>query len=132
MVDFKSIDRRLVAALFVPVRRSFSEELSPKVSLDGSSTAFQKINESDMLLLPDPDTAFLDPALHHPDAERYLRRIQPGTMERYSRRPAVRREKSCEAYLTEKWASPPLPISDLRWSLHLQLHCFVRTPPGLL
>ena len=40
-----------------------------------------------MLLLPDPDTAFVDPACKIPTLSVICDVIQPGSMERYSRDP---------------------------------------------
>ena len=71
------------------------------IGFDGSSIrGFQKINESDMLLLPDPDTAFLDPACTVPTLSVICDVIQPGSMERYSRDPRFVAKKA-EAFLTE-------------------------------
>jgi glutamine synthetase len=43
------------------------------IGFDGSSIrGFQVINESDMLLIPDPSTAFMDPFTEHPDGGVYL------------------------------------------------------------
>src|SRR5436305_10770945 len=68
MVDFKFIDLPGLWQHFsIPVEE-FSEELFTEgIGFDGSSIrGFQKINESDMLLLPDPDTAIVDPACKIP------------------------------------------------------------------
>src|ERR687886_1422795 len=68
MVDFKFVDLPGLWQHFsIPVDE-FSEALfSEGIGFDGSSIrGFQKIHESDMLLLPDPDTAFLDPACRIP------------------------------------------------------------------
>ena len=102
MVDFKFIDLPGLWQHFsIPVEE-FSEELfSEGIGFDGSSIrGFQKINESDMLLLPDPDTAFLDPACTIPTLSVICDVIQPGSMERYSRDPRFVAKKA-EAFLTE-------------------------------
>src|SRR5215217_9421485 len=68
MVDFKFIDLPGLWQHFsIPVEE-FSEALFTEgIGFDGSSIrGFQKINESDMLLLPDPSTAIKDPALNVP------------------------------------------------------------------
>src|ERR1044071_3869360 len=71
------------------------------IGFDGSSIrGFQKINESDMLLLPDPDTSFLDPACTIPTLSIICDVIQPGSMERYTRDPRFVAKKA-EAFLTE-------------------------------
>jgi glutamine synthetase len=55
---------------------------------DGSSIrGFQAIHESDMLLLPDPTTAYMDPFRQHPTLVMNFFIHDPLTMERYSRDP---------------------------------------------
>jgi len=102
MVDFKFIDLPGLWQHFsIPVEE-FSESLFTEgIGFDGSSIrGFQKINESDMLLLPDADTAFLDPACTIPTLSVICDVIQPGSMERYSRDPRYVAKKA-EAFLTE-------------------------------
>ena len=61
---------------------SFTEGLG----FDGSSIrGFQAINESDMLLIPDPETATLDPCLRIPTLYLVCDVIDPITREPYSR-----------------------------------------------
>ena len=65
---------------------------SPASGFDGSSIrGFQEIHESDMLLMPDPATAFIDPyyTRHHAVADLLDRR--PGAGRAVRARPAVRR-----------------------------------------
>src|SRR5205807_2604488 len=97
---------------------------SEGIGFDGSSIrGFQKIHESDMLLLPDPDTAFLDPACNIPTQAIICDVIQPGSGERYSRDPRFIAKKA-EAFLaqsgtTTRWARPVRPRStcaSARWS----------------
>ncbi|MGH7611465.1 MAG: type I glutamate--ammonia ligase [Candidatus Dormibacteria bacterium] len=58
------------------------------VGFDGSSIrGFQRIHESDMLLLPDPRTAFVDPILEVPTLSLICDIVDPGTGSRYSRDP---------------------------------------------
>ena len=46
----------------VPVRRLDADFFEEGIPFDGSSIrGFQEIHESDMLLKPDPETAFIDP-----------------------------------------------------------------------
>ena len=55
---------------------------------DGSSIrGFQKIEESDMLLVPDPDTVILDPAIETPTISVICDVEDPVTRQRYSRDP---------------------------------------------
>ncbi|TMC67020.1 MAG: type I glutamate--ammonia ligase, partial [Chloroflexi bacterium] len=61
---------------------SFSEGLG----FDGSSIrGFQAIDESDMLLIPDPDSATIDPVLSHKTLFLICDVIDPITREPYSR-----------------------------------------------
>src|ERR671935_1354217 len=102
IVDFKFIDLPGLWQHFsIPVEE-FSEDLfTDGIGFDGSSIrGFQKINESDMLLLPDPDTSFLDPACNIPTLSVICDVIQPGAMERYSRDPRFVAKKA-EGFLTE-------------------------------
>lgn len=63
---------------------SFSDGLG----FDGSSIrGFQSIHESDMLLIPDPDTAFIDPYFEHKTLVLYCDVEDPLTREKYSRDP---------------------------------------------
>jgi len=63
-----------------PWRRGFG--------FDGSSIrGFQKIEESDMLLVPDPDTAIIDPHIQAPTLSVICDVEDPVTRERYSRDP---------------------------------------------
>lgn len=53
---------------------------------DGSSIrGFQKIEESDMLLVPDPETVFIDPFIQSPTLSVIANVEDPVTRERYSR-----------------------------------------------
>ncbi len=53
---------------FTMPARNFTEDLFEEgLGFDGSSLrGFQSINESDMLLVPDPDTMFMDPFYEAP------------------------------------------------------------------
>jgi glutamine synthetase len=58
------------------------------LGFDGSSIrGFQAINESDMLLMPDPSTVFVDPALEVPTLSVICDIYDPITREPYSRDP---------------------------------------------
>ncbi len=58
------------------------------LGFDGSSIrGFQAINESDMLLMPDPSTAFVDPVLQVPTLSLTCDIYDPVTLEPYSRDP---------------------------------------------
>ena len=69
------------------------------IGFDGSSIrGFQKIHESDMLLFPDPTTAFLDPFTTAPTLSLVCDIADPITHESYSRDPRHIAKKA-EAYL---------------------------------
>ncbi len=68
---------------------------------DGSSIrGWQSINESDMLMLPDPATAFMDPFFKHPTLVMLCDIVDPITRERYSRDPRYIANKA-ENYLKQ-------------------------------
>src|SRR5438105_6233910 len=102
MVNFKFIDLLVLWQHFwIPVEELSEALFTEGIGFDGSSIrGFQKINESDMLLLPDPDTAFLDPACNIRTRAVISDVIQPGSGERYSRDPRFIAKKA-EAFLTQ-------------------------------
>ncbi len=58
------------------------------LGFDGSSIrGWQGIHESDMLMVPDPETAFIDPFFKHPTLVMTCNIVDPITRERYSRDP---------------------------------------------
>ena len=66
---------------------------------DGSSIAgWKAINESDMILMPDTETAFLDPFFAQPTLAVFCDILEPATGQRYARDPRST-AKSAEAYL---------------------------------
>ncbi len=66
---------------------------------DGSSVrGFQTINESDMLVIPDPDTAFIDPFTAVPTLSLTCNIAHPSTKNPYSRDPRYIAQKA-EEYL---------------------------------
>jgi glutamine synthetase len=68
---------------------------------DGSSIrGWQSIDESDMLMVPDPETAFIDPFFKHPTLVMYCDIQDPITRERYSRDPRYIATKA-ENYLKQ-------------------------------
>jgi glutamine synthetase len=71
------------------------------LGFDGSSIrGFQTINESDMLLMPDPTTAFVDPVLATPTLSIICDVQDPVTGESYTRDPRHVARKA-EAYLSK-------------------------------
>lgn len=69
------------------------------VMFDGSSIAgWKSINESDMILMPQPDTAFLDPFTAQPTIVLFCDVIEPSSGQPYGRDPRST-AKRAEAYL---------------------------------
>ncbi len=67
---------------------------------DGSSIrGFQQIQESDMILIPDPETAYIDPFMQHKTLVIHCFVADPVTGESYSRDPRYIASKA-EAYMT--------------------------------
>src|SRR5271156_2393384 len=66
---------------------------------DGSSIAgWKAINESDMILMPDPETAVMDPFAAKPSLILICDIVEPSTGQAYSRDPRAT-AKLCEAYV---------------------------------
>ncbi len=58
-----------------PITELTEDSFQEGFGMDGSSIrGWAAINESDMLLIPDPSTAFIDPVLRNPDSGDDLRR----------------------------------------------------------
>ncbi len=101
MVDFKFTDVPGTWQHFSVPARVLDETLFAEgIGFDGSSIrGFQDINESDMLLVPDPGTAVLDPFTAEPTLSLICDVTQPGARrEAYSRDPRYIARKA-EAYL---------------------------------
>ncbi len=85
----------------VPVGELSEDMFEEGLGFDGSSIrGFQAINESDMLLLPDPASAFVDPCLKVPTLSLTCDIKDPITGQRYSRDPRYVAQKA-EQYLTK-------------------------------
>ncbi len=80
--------------------KHFTEDIfEDGLAFDGSSIrGFQSINESDMLLVPDPRSLFMDPFTDHPTAVIICHIEDPITRQRYSRDPRFVAEKA-ESFL---------------------------------
>jgi glutamine synthetase len=103
MVDLKFTDVPGTWQHFsVPLSALDESSFSEGIGFDGSSIrGFQQINESDMLLIPDPTTAILDPFTAEPTVSLVCDITQPGHMrEPYTRDPRYVARKA-EAYLRE-------------------------------
>jgi glutamine synthetase len=100
IVDLKFVDLPGLWQHFsVPITELNEALFSDGIGFDGSSIrGFQKIHESDMLLIPDPSTAVADPACTVPTLSLICNVIDPVTREPYTRDPRYVAQKA-EQYL---------------------------------
>jgi glutamine synthetase len=85
----------------VPLSGLDEDAFTEGLGFDGSSVrGFQAINESDMLLMPDPDSATIDPVLQVPTMYLVCNVVDPITRESYTRDPRHVAQKA-EAYLAK-------------------------------
>ncbi len=103
--DIKFVDFRFTDTagkeqhLTVPARTIDEDIFENGKMFDGSSIAGWKgINESDMILMPDPDTATLDPFFEEPTLNIICDVVEPRTMQGYARDPRSIARRA-EAYL---------------------------------
>jgi glutamine synthetase len=83
----------------IPLKELEEDTFTDGLGFDGSSIrGFQAINESDMLLMPDPSSAFVDPCLQVPTLSLTCDVVDPITREPYSRDPRYVARKA-EAFL---------------------------------
>ena len=99
-VDFRFCDTKgKEQHVTVPARIVDEEVFTDGKMFDGSSIAGWKgINESDMILMPDGDTAFVDPFTEEVTVNITCDVIEPSTMQGYARDPRSL-AKRAEAYL---------------------------------
>lgn len=102
MVDLRFTDLPGTWQHFSIPARELGEELFEEgIGFDGSSIrGFQEIHESDMLLLLDPASAFIDPVLEVPTLVIFCDVYDPVTRQPYSRDPRYVAKKA-EAYLKQ-------------------------------
>lgn len=100
MVDMRFMDfPGLWQHFSVPIKVLEVSLFEDGLGFDGSSIrGWQAINNSDMLVIPDPNTAFMDPFTEHPTLTLICNIIDPITREHYSRDPRYIAQKA-EAYL---------------------------------
>ncbi|MBN2572721.1 MAG: type I glutamate--ammonia ligase [Ignavibacteriales bacterium] len=99
-VDFKFMDFPGQWQHFtVPVTQLNEKSFAEGYGFDGSSMrGWKAINESDMLIIPDPETMLLDPFIIEPTISIICDVYEPITREKYSRCPRHIAQKA-EAYL---------------------------------
>jgi hypothetical protein len=89
IIDLRFVDLPGVWQHFSLPARTLSDDMfTDGLGFDGSSIrGYQQIQESDMLLFPDPETAFIDPVLQVPTLSMICSVRDPVTRERYTRDP---------------------------------------------
>lgn len=102
MVDLRFIDMPGVwQHTSVPLHRLEEDSFEDGFGFDGSSIrGFQPINASDMLIIPDPLTARMDPFTQHPTLVLTCNIVDPITREPYGRDPRYVARKGA-AYLKQ-------------------------------
>ena len=102
MVDFRFTDMPGTWQHFsIPAHTLEEEQFEEGVGFDGSSIrGFQEIHESDMILIPDPTSAFIDQVLEVPTMVILCDIYDPVTRQPYSRDPRYVARKA-EAYLKQ-------------------------------
>jgi len=100
MVDFKFLDFPGMWQHFsVPISELTESSFEEGFGFDGSSIrGWQPIHASDMLVMPDPETAVIDPFMQVPTLSLICNIVEPITKEKYSRDPRYIAQKA-EEYL---------------------------------
>ena len=100
MIDFKFIDLPGIWQHYsIPAHRLSEPLFDEGIGFDGTSIrGFAEIQESDMLVFPDPDSAFVDPLLDVPTLSLTCNIRDPLTLEPFSRDPRYIAQKA-EKYL---------------------------------
>ena len=100
IVDLRFVDLPGIWQHFsLPVKDLSDDLFEEGIGFDGSSIrGFQHIQESDMLLIADPETAYMDPVLEIPTLSLICNVFDPLTREPYTRDPRHISRKA-EAYL---------------------------------
>src|ERR1700674_5153166 len=120
IVDLRFVDLPGMWQHFsIPVEDLEDDLFAEGIGFDGSSIrGFQQINESDMLLFPDPETAYVDPILQVPTLSIICDVKDPITGKPYSRDPRYIVQKA-EAHLKSSG------IADISyWGPELEFYIF--------
>jgi len=98
MVDLKFIDFPGIWQHFsVPISELEESTFEEGLGFDGSSIrGWQAIHASDMLIIPDPETAILDPFRKYPTLSLICNIVDPITKEPYSRDPRYIAQKAVQ------------------------------------
>ena len=125
-VDFRFTDTKGKEQHVTVTAHTVDEDLFENGKMfDGSSIAGWKgINESDMILMPDPATAVIDPFFEHATLNLTCDVVEPSTMQGYERDPRSL-AKRAEAYLKSTGIADTVyfgpeneffVFDDVRWS----------------
>jgi len=120
IIDFRFIDLPGLWQHFsIPVEDLTLDRFEEGLGFDGSSIrGYKEIHESDMLLLPDPTTAYVDPMLNIPTLDIICNIFDPVTREPYDRDPRYIAQKA-EKYLQATG------IADISyWGPELEFYIF--------
>jgi glutamine synthetase len=120
IVDLRFCDLPgLMQHFSIPIGEFSEEAFETGYGFDGSSIrGFQEIQESDMLLVPDADAAYIDPFLAHPTLVIHCFVRDPVTGEMYTRDPRFIARKA-ELYLQQTG------IADISyWGPELEFYIF--------
>ena len=131
-VDFRFTDTKgKEQHVTVPSAMLEEDTFTEGKMFDGSSVAGWKgINESDMILMPDPETALLDPFTDEPTINITCNIVEPTTGEGYERDPRSIAERA-EAYLKASGIADTayfgpenefFVFDDVKWSTEMG-HC---------
>ena len=134
-VDFRFTDTKgKEQHVSVPARTVEASTFEEGKMFDGSSIAGWKgIQESDMILMPDPSTAMMDPFMEEPTLILRCDVIEPNTMQGYERDPRSLARRA-EAYLKSTgiadtaYFGPEAEFfifDDIRWGADIS-GCFVK------
>ena len=95
IVDLRFCDLPgLMQHFSVPAHQLTASAFEEGYGFDGSSIrGFQEIQESDMILMPDPNTAVIDPFLQHKTLDPQLLRPRPGHRRVLLPRPPLHRQE---------------------------------------
>lgn len=132
-VDFRFTDTKgKEQHVSVPAHTIEEDTFTEGKMFDGSSVAGWKgINESDMILMPDPSTAVLDPFTDEPTLNITCGVVEPATGEGYERDPRSIAHRA-EAYLKASGIADTayfgpenefFVFDDVKWSTEMG-HCF--------
>ena len=101
-IDFRFTDTKgKEQHISVPAHSIDTEKLEEGQMFDGSSiSGWQPINDSDMIMMPDAETAILDPFTEEVTLNIRCNIIQPSTMKGYEKDPRSLAARA-EAYLIE-------------------------------